>query len=420
MSMPTSSQLPRLPLRIAPAVLLAGLLAACSAGTERFEDPVFTGSTQNQRAILSQSMTQPSYNDVVAGPAGGSSNSVQSSPLPSTASTSAATTAIGGGGTPSTSMAAAPVSTEAPITVRGWTTAGGSRVTAKGGDTVSSVANRYGVPAAVLADVNRLDRDAVLSPGQAIVIPTYVSGERTATVAQSDRSEPVRSPPAGATAGQSIAGRAPLPEAKPAPVRVAALGAQPVLTAEAPRSKPEEAKAAPAVVREPSAPANNVTPVALAPVDATPQPAALVTTTPTDDASEAKSSATDGERRFRWPVRGRIISDFGVKPGGTRNDGINLAVPEGTEVKAAEDGTVIYAGNELKGYGNLVLVRHADGWVSAYAHNNDLTVKRGDTVRRGDTIARAGASGSVSQPQLHFELRKGNKPVDPLLYLSRS
>ena len=82
---------------------------------------------------------------------------------------------------------------------------------------------------------------------------------------------------------------------------------------------------------------------------------------------------------FRWPVRGRIISGFGTKPNGERNDGINLAVPEGTSVKAAEAGTVIYAGNELEGYGNLVLVRHADGWVSAYAHNSDAQVKRGDT-----------------------------------------
>ena len=96
-----------------------------------------------------------------------------------------------------------------------------------------------------------------------------------------------------------------------------------------------------------------------------------------DDAADPPS--TDGTS-FRWPVRGRIISGFGTKPNGERNDGINLAVPEGTSVKAVEAGTVIYAGNELEGYGNLVLVRHADGWVSAYAHNKDITVKRGDTV----------------------------------------
>ena len=93
---------------------------------------------------------------------------------------------------------------------------------------------------------------------------------------------------------------------------------------------------------------------------------------------------------FRWPVRGRIISGFGKKPNGERNDGINLAVPEGTSVKAAEDGTVIYAGNELKSYGNLVLIRHTNGWVSAYAHNSELQVKRGDDgeARAGDRALR--------------------------------
>jgi murein DD-endopeptidase MepM/ murein hydrolase activator NlpD len=121
---------------------------------------------------------------------------------------------------------------------------------------------------------------------------------------------------------------------------------------------------------------------------------------------------------FRWPVRGRIISGFGTKPNGERNDGINLAVPAGTSVKAAEAGTVIYAGNELQGYGDLILIRHAGGWVSAYAHNSKMLVKRGDTVRRGENIATAGMTGSVSSPQVHFELRKGSKPVNPLDYLS--
>jgi murein DD-endopeptidase MepM/ murein hydrolase activator NlpD len=117
-------------------------------------------------------------------------------------------------------------------------------------------------------------------------------------------------------------------------------------------------------------------------------------------------------------VRGRIISGFGTKPNGEKNDGINLAVPEGTSVKAVETGTVIYAGNELEGYGNLVLVRHADGWVSAYAHNKEILVRRGDQVRRGQTVSYAGMTGSVTSPQVHFELRKGAKPVNPLDYLA--
>lgn len=118
--------------------------------------------------------------------------------------------------------------------------------------------------------------------------------------------------------------------------------------------------------------------------------------------------------KFRWPVKGRIISRFGSKPNGARNDGINIAVPVGTSVKAAENGVVAYAGNELKGYGNLVLIRHADNWVTAYAHNSNLLVQRGDRVTRGQIVAKAGQTGSVTSPQLHFEIRRGSEAVDPL------
>ena len=120
---------------------------------------------------------------------------------------------------------------------------------------------------------------------------------------------------------------------------------------------------------------------------------------------------------FRWPVRGRLIAGFGSKPDGTQNDGINLAVPEGTPIKAADDGVVVYAGNELKGYGNLVLIQHTNGFVTAYAHASELMVKRGDTVKRGQVIAHAGQTGNVTSPQLHFEIRKGSTPVDPTQYL---
>lgn len=123
---------------------------------------------------------------------------------------------------------------------------------------------------------------------------------------------------------------------------------------------------------------------------------------------------------FRWPVRGRVISAFGAKPDGTRNEGVNIAVPEGADVHAAADGVVAYAGNELKGYGNLVLIRHKDGWVTAYAHNRELFVKRGDRIRRGQVIAKAGKTGAVKTPQLHFEIRKGATAVNPLKHLGRA
>ena len=117
-------------------------------------------------------------------------------------------------------------------------------------------------------------------------------------------------------------------------------------------------------------------------------------------ASEADAKGAGPE--FRWPARGRIIQGF--KSGG--NDGINISVPEGTSVRAAESGMVAYAGSALKGYGNLVLIRHPNGFVSAYANNGELDVKRGETVKRGQVIAKSGESGNVSAPQLHFELRE--------------
>ena len=132
-----------------------------------------------------------------------------------------------------------------------------------------------------------------------------------------------------------------------------------------------------------------------------------------------RKSAARGSDKLRWPVSGRIITGFGQRTDGTHNDGINLSVPLGTSVHAAESGTVAYAGSELKGYGNLILLRHDNGWVTAYAHNDQLTVKRGDKVQRGQVIATAGRTGSVDQPQVHFELRQGSKPVDPVPFLER-
>ena len=136
--------------------------------------------------------------------------------------------------------------------------------------------------------------------------------------------------------------------------------------------------------------------------------------------SAPKLADNDLTAGFRWPVRGRVISAFGAKPDGTRNEGVNIAVPEGADVHAAADGVVAYAGNELKGYGNLVLIRHRNGWVTAYAHNRELFVKRGDRIRRGQVIAKAGKTGAVKTPQLHFEIRKGATAVNPLKHLGRA
>jgi murein DD-endopeptidase MepM/ murein hydrolase activator NlpD len=117
---------------------------------------------------------------------------------------------------------------------------------------------------------------------------------------------------------------------------------------------------------------------------------------------------------FAWPVRGRIIGRFGSYPGGLRNDGVNIAAPAGSIVRAAEHGVVAYTGSGVEGFGELLLIKHAGGWMTAYAHNDRFLVHRGQRVRRGQPIARVGNTGAVIRPQLHFEIRKDKRPIDPL------
>lgn len=129
------------------------------------------------------------------------------------------------------------------------------------------------------------------------------------------------------------------------------------------------------------------------------------------------SSVKKRSSKFAWPVRGQVISKFGVIAKGRNNDGINIKAPLGTTVKAADAGTIAYAGNELKGFGNLILIKHSGGWITAYAHNDSLNVRKGQKVRKGEKIATVGSTGGVSSPQLHFEIRAGKKAVNPLNYL---
>jgi len=128
--------------------------------------------------------------------------------------------------------------------------------------------------------------------------------------------------------------------------------------------------------------------------------------------------AQTGTPQFAWPLRGSVLSSFGRKPDGGRNDGINIEARAGDSVRAAAPGQVVYAGSELAGYGQLVLIRHTGGFVTAYAHNSRLLVREGDQVSQGQVIAEAGATGSVDRPQVHFEIRNGVNPVDPMTYLN--
>ena len=233
------------------------------------------------------------------------------------------------------------------------------------GDSLLSIAHRNHVSVAELAKANSLDPSAKLKLGMKLTVP----GARSAAIA------PAAQPAAVVAAAQPAAAVA------PAATKMAAVAGDP-------QQKVRLAQAT-----------GNIEP----PATETPIKAA---------------DATGALPTFRWPVRGKVITAYGAKANGKANDGINLAVPEGTPVKAAEDGVVAYSGNELKGYGNLILIRHANGYVTAYAHASELLVKRGDTIKRGQIIAKSGQSGEVGSPQLHFEIRKGSSPVDPLQFLN--
>ncbi|KRP92741.1 peptidoglycan-binding LysM [Bradyrhizobium yuanmingense] len=237
------------------------------------------------------------------------------------------------------------------------------------GDTLASIARKNRISAAELARANGIDPSAKLKLGTKLTVP----GAKTAAVAAPVAAAPVAAAPVAGTL-QPIA-------AAPAPATKMATAAAPVQSArlaQATSNVEEKAAETPAKAAE----------------------------------------ATGALPTFRWPVRGKVVTSYGAKTNGKSNDGINLAVPEGTPVKAAEDGVVAYSGNELKGYGNLVLVRHSNGYVTAYAHASELLVKRGDTIKRGQVIAKSGQSGEVASPQLHFEIRKGSSPVDPLQFLN--
>ncbi len=234
--------------------------------------------------------------------------------------------------------------------------------------------------------------------------------------------------PTESKAAEAKAAEAKVAEAKAAAEKAKVAKAEAVKAREAAKAQTAKAETAKSTKAErlarqelPAAPAEKQQKVALAdkPVEAAPAARQIdrapTASIPPAEETKVSTAAVESDRpEFRWPARGRIIQGFST--GG--NDGINIAVPEGTPVKAAEGGQVAYAGSELKGYGNLVLIRHPNGFVTAYAHNGELEVKRGDTVKRGQTIAKSGQSGNVGSPQLHFELRKGSTPVDPTNYLA--
>jgi len=312
-----------------------------------------------------------------------------------------------------------------------WTWDGGTPITVKPGETVEGIARAHGVPVSALMEANHITSPTAVYPGEHLVIPRY----RSATAAEPPQTRiattaPVMAPPprGGLVApagvhvvapGETLNSIARL-YGKPVAVIARANGISPDTMVRVGQhvvipQMGERPAPAPQRVEAPVPAPTTVATVESPHSARVAEPSEPVASSNPIKAEQAAASAMPS---FRWPVRGRIIAAFGPKPNGLQNDGINLAVPEGTPVKAAEDGVVAYAGNELKGYGNLVLIRHANGFVTAYADASELLVKRGDTVKRGQVIAKSGETGNVTSPQLHFEIRKGATPVDPAQYLS--
>ncbi|MEX1108741.1 MAG: LysM peptidoglycan-binding domain-containing M23 family metallopeptidase [Dongiaceae bacterium] len=297
------------------------------------------------------------------------------------------------------------------------------------GETLQDISRQYGVDSSTLAKMNAIEAPYMVAVGQSLVLPAPV--EPMALAAAPVVPQPASEPGATETAAADPALPAETVSVPTPSASTGGLGAPPVVTSGtsgtdgAPPPKPDEsdtvADTDADLTTDPTAtdPAAEPAP--------TPDPSAAPATEPVETAEPTQTAAVDpmliepaarANSTFLWPVNGKVISEFGGAEDGLHNDGINIAAPRGTPVRAAENGVVVYAGNELRGFGNLLLVRHADGFVSAYAHNESLLVERGATVARGQTIARVGSSGSVTSPQLHFELRRGTEAVDPREYLS--
>lgn len=244
-------------------------------------------------------------------------------------------------------------------------------ITVVAGDTLYSLSRKYSVPVNDLAVMNNISAPFALSVGQQLKVPDLASA-------------PVR---AAASA----------PAVKSAPVVTHA------------QSKYGTPPATPKVAEKTNVPKGIAK--GAQPVKHTQQKIS------SDPNKKLPSIAARSSSKFSWPARGKILSHYGAKSGGLFNDGINIGASRGTAVKAAENGVVAYAGNEVKGMGNLVIIQHSGGWMTVYAHMDSMSVRRGARVSVGQKIGTVGATGKVDQSQLHFEIRKGTKAYNPSSYL---
>ena len=425
--------------RLALTAATAVRLVSCSSDSSRFaNDSLFSSRSSNSQGEVTGSVSRKP------------SPAIQSSALPPPSASAPQTRPSGpyvgstAGGSPGmasynpslpsrdvTGSVAAPQRAAAqPAPQPSWSWEGGTAVTAGQGDTAYTLAQRHKVPADVIVQSNNLQarwrssrvsgwsfrstmkrrsppaacsrRQAVRRSGhrRAACVHTVVPGE---TLSKISRTYKVPLPSIAKANNIQPHTQVKIGDQLTIPGIRAQQAAKPATSgpvAQQPVIAPPQQKVAAAA---PVSTARSITPATDNPAPPETKPVTTAATMPT----------------FRWPVRGRVINGFGPKTAGAQNDGINVAVPEGTPVKAADDGVVAYAGNELKSYGNLVLIRHSNGYVTAYAHASEIMVKRDEPIKRGQVIAKSGQTGNVTAPQLHFEIRKGSSPVDPMPYLDK-
>lgn len=462
----TPRRLPRLELGLAIALLAGG----CSADVARFDSPTFNLTESKAATPLPAEPMRRADSAEPANPSGGAyfppaskTPAVRVAGLPEAAPppqpfTAPAPRAQQIAAAPrAAALAPAPAT---PLAGPAVASASGDQVVVQPGDTLFGLAKKHNVSVGELMSVNDLKTPAI-KPGQKLVLPSGKSAAKKPLV----RTEPAKlaatpAPAAIASAAPSDwtgsytvkSGDSPYGIARQHKVSLDELSRvngitdprkmMPGVVLKVPSghaaATTAAAPAAPAPIQPVAAVKPAAAPAAAAPapeaprvVQTTTKPVLINSAPPTQvaalgsgetetatDATPAPASAKPAGK-FRWPAKGKIVSNFGPRPDGTHNDGVNITVPLGTDVLAAEQGVVAYAGSELKGYGNLVLLRHDNGWVTAYAHNDEILVKRGDKVKRGQAVAKAGKTGTVDQPQVHFELRQGSKPVDPMPHMEK-
>ncbi len=383
----------RLPMaRSVAVVALVGFAAGCSSDVARFDDGFYTGAVP-QTPTRTAAVSQPYPGDVDRMNTAGISRSSGYAPSSGRAPTASVQRNTLPPPPPPAYQASAPAAvapSASQPTARGMPAStlgdqaariakpaprqseGGPKVTVESGDTLLSIARRTGASVSDIKRANGLD-DSTIRIGQTLTVPGgKVAATKVASV-----------------------------ETKVAPTKEI--------------TKPRPESAAP----EPYTPPATAEKAARPSAETASKQSQPTTTVSQEVESKVAAIAPDatGISQFRWPVQGRVISRFGEKVGSRRNDGLNISVPRGTPVKAAENGVVIYAGDGLKEFGNTVLVKHDDGLVTVYGHADSISVERGAKVRRGQEVAKSGMSGDTDVPVLHFEVRKNSAPVDPTKYL---